>query len=141
MSVSVSSRPLPALDVVTLDVPADPAYVAVVRTAAAGLAARADLTLDRIEDLRIAVDEACAMLLGRRLRGGDRDIHCVFTLEETSLTVELTGPDVQLPDASAFAWAVLEALVDSLGSGSDVTEGEPTTWVRLAVRGGTGSWG
>nr|WP_284287958.1 hypothetical protein [Angustibacter aerolatus] len=50
-------------------------------------------------------------------------------------------PRRAVPDASAFAWAVLEALVDSLGSGSDVTEGEPTTWVRLAVRGGTGSWG
>src|SRR6478735_3271011 len=50
-------------DTVDLRVPADPAYLAVLRTATAGLAARLDLTLDEIEDLRIAVDEACALLL------------------------------------------------------------------------------
>ena len=46
--------------------PADGAYLSVLRTATAGLAARLDFTLDDIEDLRIAVDEACAMLLARR---------------------------------------------------------------------------
>ena len=40
--------------------PADGAYLSVLRTATAGLAARLDFTLDEIEDLRIAVDEACA---------------------------------------------------------------------------------
>ncbi|MGW4973630.1 hypothetical protein ACWEP3_27550, partial [Streptomyces albidoflavus] len=34
-----------------------------VALATAGLAARLDFTLDEIEDLRIAVDEACAILL------------------------------------------------------------------------------
>ena len=46
-----------------LRIPADSAYLAVLRTATAGLAARLDFTLDDIEDLRIAVDEACAMVL------------------------------------------------------------------------------
>ena len=116
-----------SLDVVQLDVPAHPAYVAVVRTAAAGLAARADLTLDRIEDLRIAVDEAT--------------IRCLFTVEDDALTVDISGPQVDLPEPSAFAWAVLDALVDALRTGEDA-EGEfgPSTWLRLSVRGGTGSW-
>jgi serine/threonine-protein kinase RsbW len=50
-------------DVVELRLPADGAYLSVLRTATAGLAARLDFTLDEIEDLRIAVDEACALLL------------------------------------------------------------------------------
>jgi serine/threonine-protein kinase RsbW len=134
------------LDVVELAVPAHPAYVAVVRTAAAGLAARADLTLDRIEDLRIAVDEACALLLHRRsaedpIDADDASIRCLFTLEEDALTVDISGPLVPLPDPSAFAWAVLEALVDSLATGEDRDhETGPTTWLRVSVRGGTGSW-
>ena len=41
-----------------LRLPADSAYLAVLRTATAGLAARINFTLDDIEDLRIAVDEA-----------------------------------------------------------------------------------
>ena len=49
--------------------PAEGAYLSVLRTATAGLAARLDFTLDEIEDLRIAVDEACAMLLPQALPG------------------------------------------------------------------------
>jgi serine/threonine-protein kinase RsbW len=137
----------PTLDVVELDVPAHPAYVAVVRTAAAGLAARADLTLDRIEDLRIAVDEACALLLHRRPAHAEPDesddatIRCLFTVEEDALTVDISGPQVELPEPSAFAWAVLDALVDALRTGEDTDdETGPSTWLRLSVRGGTGSW-
>src|SRR5215469_3842257 len=51
-----------ARDQVTVRMPADGAYLSVLRTATAGLAARLDFTLDEIEDMRIAVDEACAMV-------------------------------------------------------------------------------
>ena len=47
-----------ARDQVTVCMPAEGAYLSVLRTATAGLAARLDFTLDEIEDLRIAVDEA-----------------------------------------------------------------------------------
>jgi serine/threonine-protein kinase RsbW len=48
---------------VELRLPADGVYVSVVRTTTAGLAARLDFLIDDIEDLRIAVGEACAMVL------------------------------------------------------------------------------
>src|SRR5215472_12486048 len=54
-------------DQVTIQMPADGAYLSVLRTATAGLAARLDFTLDEIEDLRIAVDEACGMLLSQAI--------------------------------------------------------------------------
>src|ERR1700712_2011997 len=50
-------------DVVEVRVPADVAFVSTLRLTAASLAARCDLTIDDIEDLRLAVDEACALLL------------------------------------------------------------------------------
>ena len=80
-----AGRARDAKDHVRVCLPAEGAYLSVLRTATAGLAARLDFTLDEIEDLRIAVDEACAMLLvpgdsrhqpGMRLRpgrGGDDD--------------------------------------------------------------------
>ena len=52
-----------ATDTVELTVPADPAYLSVLRTVIASLAAQRDFTLDEIDDLRIAVDEAGALLL------------------------------------------------------------------------------
>ena len=126
-------------DVVRLDVPASPAYIAVVRTAAAGLAARVDLTLDRIEDLRIAVDEACALLV--RQPSGDSDhLTCVFVLAEASLTVEVSGPRAALPDQTAFAWSVLTALVDGVESGVESGGDAERTWLRLVVRREVGGW-
>ena len=103
-------------DQVELRVPASPAYLAVLRTASAGLAARLDLTLDEIEDLRIAVDEACALLLADG--SPDDDLVAVFDLEADVLAVQVTGPAHQLPQRESFAWAVLEALVGEIETGS-----------------------
>ena len=54
---------------VELRLPADSAYVSVLRTTTAGLAARLDFPIDDIEDLRIAVGEASAMVLPEAERG------------------------------------------------------------------------
>ena len=53
-------------DVVTLRLPAAGAYLSVLRTATASLASRLDFTIDDIEDLRIAVDEAGLTIVGDR---------------------------------------------------------------------------
>ena len=106
-------------DLVELRVPADPAYLTVVRTASAGLAARLDLTLDEIEDLRIAVDEACTLLLGPS--PSDAELVATFRLGDGSLEVEVRGPARELPERSSFAWAVLEALVGEVFTGTSAT--------------------
>lgn len=122
-------------DVVHLDVPASPVYIAVVRTAAAGLAARVDLTLDRIEDLRIAVGEACALLMPQQAPSAPGDtLSCVFMLVEASLTVAVSGPSSMLPERSSFAWAMLSALVDEVETGEDDGDQGGRTWLRLVVR-------
>ena len=113
-------------DMVELRVPADPAYLTVVRTASAGLAARLDLTLDEIEDLRIAVDEACTLLLDPGAPG--QDLVATFRLGRGSLEVEVRGPARELPERSSFAWAVLEALVGEVFTGTSSTGG---AWIVL----------
>src|SRR5260370_13943250 len=72
-------------DHVTVSMPAEGAYLSVLRTATAGLAARLDFTLDEIEDLRIAVDEACAMLLSQAIPG--THLECAFDLRAQEMTV------------------------------------------------------
>jgi serine/threonine-protein kinase RsbW len=113
VSSQPQQEPVQPADRVELHVPADPAYLAVLRTASAGLAARMDLTLDEIEDLRIAVDEACALLLGDNAGPQDR-LGAVFDIGADTLTVTVAGPATTLPERSSFAWAVLEALVGSI---------------------------
>ncbi len=48
---------------VSVQVPARPDLVHVLRSVIASIAARAEFTYDQIDDLRLAVDEACAQLL------------------------------------------------------------------------------
>ena len=97
-------------DVVTVRLPADSAYLSVLRTATAGLAARLDFNLDEIEDLRIAIDEACAMLLAQAVPG--TDLTCEFELSDDamSIAVSVLTVDGQQPSRDTFAWTVLSSL-------------------------------
>ncbi len=101
-------------DQVTVRMPADGAYLSVLRTATAGLAARLDFTLDDIEDLRIAVDEACAMLLGQAIPGSS--LECSFSLEPDAMTISVSVPclNPRAPSPDTFAWTVLSALAGSV---------------------------
>lgn len=112
---------------VVLVVPADPAYLAVLRTASAGLAARLDLDLDEIEDLRIAVDEASTLLMLGAAEG-DR-LRAEFRLSDDVLDIEMSGPSTELPERSSIAWAVLEALVGRVDAQTGA-DGAPSS-VRL----------
>ncbi|MGH8868896.1 MAG: anti-sigma factor [Actinomycetes bacterium] len=106
-------------DTVEVRLPADGAYLSVLRTATAGLAARLDFTLDEIEDLRIAVDEACAMLLGHSVPGSVLD--CSFDLTDDSMAVSVSVPttDGALPKSGTFAWTVLTTLADAVDTSVD----------------------
>jgi serine/threonine-protein kinase RsbW len=103
-------------DHVTVGMPAEGAYLSVLRTATAGLAARLDFTLDEIEDLRIAVDEACAMLLSQAIPGTNLD--CAFDLgaEAMTITVSVTAAEPRIPARDTFAWTVLSALAGTVDS-------------------------
>lgn len=103
-------------DQVTVRMPAEGAYLSVLRTATAGLAARLDFTLDEIEDLRIAVDEACAMLLRQAVPGAS--LECGFTLDQDMMTIAVSVPclEPQQPASDTFAWTVLTALAGSVDS-------------------------
>jgi serine/threonine-protein kinase RsbW len=106
-------------DFVEVRLPADGAYLSVLRTATAGLAARLDFTLDEIEDLRIAVDEACAMLLSQA--ADDTDLTCRFELSDATLAMEVSARTREgaLPAEDTFAWMVLSALAGQVESAVD----------------------
>jgi len=103
---------------VELRLPAKGVYAAIVRTTAAGLAARLDFTIDDIEDLRIAIGEASALVIPRA--DPDADLDCRFLLEPGSMTVELSTAALDEPaaDHDSFAWQVLATLADDVSAGS-----------------------
>jgi serine/threonine-protein kinase RsbW len=110
-------------DSVEMRVPADVAYVSTLRLTAASLASRCGLTIDDIEDLRLAVDEACALLLPHAT--DDTTLDARFVLGDGHLAVESSVHSVDAePDRDGFAWTVLGALastVDVAQSGDRLT--------------------
>lgn len=114
-------------DVVEVRVPADVVYVSTLRLAAAGLGARCELTIDDIEDLRLAVDEACALLLPHASPGSTLEAR--FELDYARLTVHasITSIEGAELDRDGFAWTVLAALAAPV----DVTQDDGRITIAL----------
>ncbi|HVM12267.1 MAG TPA: anti-sigma factor [Actinomycetota bacterium] len=120
---------------VTITIPAQPEFVHILRSVAAGVAARLDYSFDEIDDLRIALDEACAELLRSvpevealtvRLIPNEHGLELIARAEG-SADGEWPPPRLE----GSLAWQVLSALVD--GEPAFVREqGKPT--VRMSKR-------
>jgi serine/threonine-protein kinase RsbW len=105
-----SGKQRPNGDVVEVRVPADVVYVSTLRLTAAGLAARCELTIDDIEDLRLAVDEACALLLPHATPGSTLDARFELAYARLEVQASISSvADAEL-DRTGFAWTVLGAL-------------------------------
>jgi serine/threonine-protein kinase RsbW len=101
---------------IRLSVPAQPEYVHMLRVVASGVASRLDYPVDQIDDLRIAVAEACAALLAAGAPGA---LDLRITVSERDMEIELSTdarvsawppPGVE----NTLAWVVLSALTDEV---------------------------
>ena len=118
---------------VELRVPAVPEALVTVRTVAGDLVARAEFPLDAVDDLRLAVDEACTSLADLARPG--TKLTCTFVVDETRVTmtasVSTTGPTALPKDT--FAWRVLTTLADEVQVLAE-TPAVPGEKHRLALR-------
>ena len=104
---------------VELRLPAGGAYATIVRTTAAGLAARLDFTIDDIEDLRIAIGEATALAIPAA--DPATDLVACFFFGDGVLTVTLETEAMDDPplDTESFAWQVLDTMAQDASAGSE----------------------
>ena len=88
-------------------------------TTSAGLAARLDFTLDDIEDLRMAVGEASALVLSEAAPGSD--LVCEFFMRPGELTIQVGvhAREPSPPDDDSFAWQVLTTLATKASASID----------------------
>lgn len=102
---------------IELNTTASAMAIPTIRTVAADLAARADFDLDSIDDLRMAVDDVCAMLV--RIAALHATLSCKFTVRadriELAAAVDADGSVGLLPTRS-FGWRVLESLADEVSA-------------------------
>lgn len=115
---------------VTVTIPADTSFVSVARSMAATMAARADLTIDHLEDVRLAVDEAVSQVV----RDADEIVVLGFTVTEDGLGIEVSARTgaTESPATDTFGWTVLSALADQVSA--TVVDGTVTIAMRIARR-------
>src|SRR5690606_19909803 len=115
--------------VVEMSVPAQDSFLPVVRAATAGLAARLSLSFDEIEDLRIAVDEACSMILS--LSGSPPAVlTCRYEVLADALRVRVSMPVdavALLPAERSLAWQMLTTHATDLRHAID----DRLAWIEL----------
>ena len=103
------------MDGVTLTIPARPDFVHVIRSVVASVAARADFSFDAIDDLRLAVDEACAQLLSFRPGATVLEIEIAWDQDGLEVVAAIDGDATGWPPPGSedtLTWQVLAALAD-----------------------------
>jgi serine/threonine-protein kinase RsbW len=98
---------------IELRVAADPRELPIVRALAANIAARQDFDLDTLSDLKLAVDEACAMLITRAAPGST--MVCRFHTGDARIRLSATvvSEHDDVPGRNSFGWYVLTTLADA----------------------------
>lgn len=100
-------------DNVTLSLPAVPDFVRLARLTVASLATKVGFTYDEVEDLRIAVGEACSLLI--EPAGRDGSLTLVFAPSDDGLEVAVSGEfadDQGAGDGGDLSAQILDAVVD-----------------------------
>jgi serine/threonine-protein kinase RsbW len=87
---------------VELTIPALPEFVGVARLTILGIASRMSFSFDQVEDIRLAVGEACARSIERlNGSGAAHTLSLRYRMEPRQLVVEVRSPLRPPPPASA----------------------------------------
>jgi hypothetical protein len=135
---------------IELSIPAQPVLLQLVRMTAGIVAARADLDLNHVEDLRLAVDELCLPFMGPEGHDGRLSVRYEWNEEKIEISCTLAnagGDDDGAVRAGAPAGPrrlvaglagrlrdelssqILDALVDA--HGEMTVDGRPGVWLRM----------
>jgi anti-sigma regulatory factor (Ser/Thr protein kinase) len=120
---------VPSPGSVTLVVPPDPAMARVARLTASALAAGVGMTVDAVDDVKIAVSEMLAAFVGR---GHHDPVTLVFTSSDGEMQIEASspGPPFAVDDAELeLARLVLEAVTHHHETGHDGTR----VWITASL--------
>jgi serine/threonine-protein kinase RsbW len=91
--------------VVELSIPCRPEFVSVARLAMLGVASRMQFTYDEVEDIRLAVGEACTTAVGRAMNANKTNAQITIRSEilENKLTIEVEDKVGRMPEVTAAA--------------------------------------
>ena len=101
---------------IELTMPVNAAYVSAVRLTASSVSNRLKFDVDEIEDIKSAVSEACAYIIGR----ADPLLHTCFkikfNLSPDSIEIIISMPDMEVDDSceNDMALMMIKAMMDDM---------------------------
>lgn len=108
---------------VSLQIPADNAFVSLVRAATLGFVSRLEFPIDQLDEISHAAHEMTTLLLADTATGNHIDIEFDTPDSETvSIVAKSTTIRGKTPRTDSFAWMIITALVDS--ATATVADGE-----------------
>ena len=103
---------------VELNVAADSGMMMIIRLTTAGVVTRAGLTIDAMDNLKIAAEEACNCLIGQE--NPPKRIGLTYSCREDSLFIDIRGLDMECASCEAdeaeleVIRCILESLADDV---------------------------
>ncbi|GAA0702661.1 ATP-binding protein [Paraclostridium ghonii] len=120
------------LETIKMEVTSNPEYVSIIRLTVSGIANKIGFSLDDIEDIKVAVSEACTNAIKHSL---DDKFLVQFSILENGLTIEvedkgsgydvqsLQEPDLTDPKESGLGLFIIKTLMDEVSTTSNSNEG------------------
>ncbi|MBU5335402.1 ATP-binding protein [Intestinibacter bartlettii] len=115
-----------------MEIASNPQYVSVVRLTTSGIANKIGFCLEGIEDIKVAVSEACTNAIKHSL---DNRFSVEYTIFENGLTIQITDsgkgydveavskPNLEEPKESGLGLFIIQSLMDEVDIKSDIDHG------------------
>ena len=100
--------------VLTLTIPAAPEHVRFARLLAGGVASQCNFDVDAVEDVRIAVDECCHVLMGAAAGAGTITLTCSGSDDEIRIEgwADATLSAAVTPEFEELSRSILDSVTD-----------------------------
>ena len=110
-------------ETIKMEITANPAYVSIIRLTTSGIANKVGFCMDDIEDLKVAVSEACTNAIKH---SSDDRFTIIYTMIENGLTIEIIDngngydtssinePDIENLKESGMGLFIIQSLMDEV---------------------------
>ena len=119
-------------ETIKMEIASNPQYVSIVRLTTSGIANKVGFCLDDIEDMKVAVSEACTNAIKH---SSDNKFSVEYTIFEDGLTIKIVDsgkgydvdavdkPNLKEPKESGLGLFIIQSLMDELEIKSNINYG------------------
>lgn len=119
-------------ETIKMEITSNPEYVGIIRLTTSGIANKIGFSIDDIEDMKVAVSEACTNAIKH---SSDDVFNITFSVLENGLTIEIQDngkgydtentvqPDLENPKENGLGLFIIQALMDDVSVESKENQG------------------